>query len=330
LSEKLKSSDDIKNSLKLLSVIDYRNAPKYDKRYIILNDSLTKVQRNNRNKYARIEYETSVVEDENKILSAKNTYIIIAFIFFSLILIGIIIYRYIKSKKLKIEILLKQQKAEEEIFELLKENQIKMNLAKVSEQNRISRDLHDGVLNKLYGTRLQLGILNASDIDEIKEKRLTYVDMLQEIEIEIRDISHDLHSDIFNGAFNYSSLLNNLINEQNELKSTKFLFKVDSTIAWENITGLVKITIYRIVQEALQNVNKHADAKVCSIVIINAENKELFLSIEDNGVGFDSNKIENEGIGLKNIKERAKILNSKLVLTSELGKGTKIEIVFTI
>lgn len=330
LAEKQKASDDIKSSLKLLSVIDYRNAPKYDKRYIILNDSLVKAQRNNRNKFARIEYETSVVEDENKILSTKNTYIIIAFVFFSFILIGIIIYRYIKSKKLKIAMLLKQQKAEEEIFELLKENQIKMNLAKVSEQNRISRELHDGVLNKLYGTRLQLGILNASDTDEVKAKRLTYVDLLQEIEIEIRDISHDLHSDIFNGAFNFNSLLNSLINEQNELKTTKFELEVDPTIVWENITGLVKITIYRIVQEALQNVIKHADAKVCRVELTNFENKELHLTIEDNGVGFDSNKIENEGIGLKNMTDRAETLNSKLILTSELGKGTKIEVVFTI
>ena len=330
LAEKLKMGEEIKKSLQLLSQIDKQNAAVYNKRYIVISDSLTKAQRINRNKYARIEYETSVVEDENKILSTKNTYIIIAFVFFSFILIGIIIYRYIKSKKLKIAMLLKQQKADEEVFELLKENQIKMNLAIVAEQNRISRELHDGVLNKLYGTRMKLGILNESDEEEIKAKRLTYVDMLQEIEKEIRDISHDLPSNILKGTFNYINLLNSLINEQNELKTTNFLFKVDSTIAWENITGLVKITIYRIVQEALQNVIKYADAKVCSIFIINADNKELYLSIEDNGVGFDVNKIENEGIGLKNIKERAEILNSKLILTSELGKGTKIEVVFTI
>ena len=330
LAEKLKMGEEIKKSLQLLSQIDKQNAAVYNKRYIVISDSLTKAQRINRNKYARIEYETSVVEDENKILSTKNTYIIIAFVFFSFILIGIIIYRYIKSKKLKIAMLLKQQKADEEVFELLKENQIKMNLAIVAEQNRISRELHDGVLNKLYGTRMQLGILNESDEEEIKAKRLTYVDMLQEIEKEIRDISHDLPSNILKGTFNYINLLNSLINEQNELKTTNFLFKVDSTIAWENITGLVKITIYRIVQEALQNVIKHANAKECRIEITNVGNKELYLSIEDNGVGFDVNKIENEGIGLKNIKERAEILNSKLILTSELGKGTKIEVVFTI
>ena len=330
LAEKLKSSDDIKNSLKLLSVIDYRNAPKYDKRYIILNDSLVKVQRKNRNKYARIEYETSVVEEENKILNVKITTIITVSVLLCLLLIAIIIYRYIKSKKLEIAMLLKQQEAEEEVFKLLKENQIKMNLAKVSEQNRISRELHDGVMNKLYGTRLQLGILNESDTDEVKAKRLTYVDLLQEIEKEIRDISHDLHSDIFNGAFNFNSLLNNLINEQNELKVTHFSIKIDSTLAWENITGLVKITIYRIVQEAIQNVIKHANAKECRIEIINFSNKELHLTIEDNGVGFDSNKKENEGIGLKNMEERAKTINSKLNVTSELGKGTEIKVSFKI
>ncbi len=327
--EKYKSTNDLKNSLKLLSSIDYRNAPKYDKRYIILNDSLTKVQRNNRNKFARIEYETSVIEEENKILNVKITNIIIGAVLLCFLLIAIIIYRYIKSKKVEIELLLKQRKAEEEIFKLLQENQIKMNLAKVAEQNRISRELHDGVLNKLYGTRLQLGILNESDNEDIKVKRLTYVDLLQEIEKEIRDISHDLHSDIFNGAFNYVSLLNNLINEQNELKVTNFLIEIDSTIAWENISGLIKITIYRIIQEAIQNVIKHANAKVCNIEITKVENKELQITIEDNGVGFDSNKKENAGIGLKNIKDRAKSLNSRLILTSELGKGTKIEIVIT-
>ena len=329
-AEKQKSSDDIKNSLKLLSAIDYRNASKYDKRYIILNDSLTKVQRNNRNKYARIEYETSVVEEENKILSTKNKSIIIGFVSLVIVLIVIIIYRYIKSKKLEIVLLLKQQKAEEEIFKLLQENQIKMNLAKVAEQKRISRELHDGVLNKLYGTRMQLGILNESDEEDIKAKRLTYIDLLQEIEKEIRDISHDLHSDIFNGAFDYLNLLKSLINEQNDLKVTHFSIDIDSTVVWKKITGLVKITIYRIVQEAIQNVIKHANAKECRIEITNVSNKEIHLTIEDNGVGFDSNKKENKGIGLKNMNDRAKTLSSKLKVTSDLGTGTKIEVIFKI
>ena len=86
---------------------------------------------------------------------------------------------------------------------------------------------------------------------------------------------------------------------------------------------------YRIIQEAIQNVIKHANAKDCNIEITKFENNELHLTIKDNGVGIDSNKKESEGIGLKNIKDRAKSLNSRLILTSELGKGTKIEIVIT-
>ena len=211
LAEKLKSSDDIKINLKLLSKIDHRNDSFYNKRYIAISDSLTKVQRNNRNKYARIEYETSTVEDENKSLSAKNLYLIIGSFLIILISGGVLTYRYVKNKKRELAHQKQHQKAEEEIFELLKEYQTKFNTIKLKEQNRISRELHDSVLNKLYGTRLQLGILNSSDALEVKEKRLNYVDLLQEIELEIRNISHDLHTDGIEVHLEYNNLLQDLI-----------------------------------------------------------------------------------------------------------------------
>lgn len=172
LAEKLKSSDDVKMNLKLLSKVDHQNDSFYNKWYITINDSLTKVQRNNRNKYARIEYETATVEDENKSLSAKNLYLIIGSFLIILISGGVLTYRYIKNKKRELVHQKQHQKAEEEIFELLKDYQTKFNSIKLKEQNRISRELHDSVLNKLYGARLQLGILNGSDALEVKEKRL--------------------------------------------------------------------------------------------------------------------------------------------------------------
>jgi signal transduction histidine kinase len=86
---------------------------------------------------------------------------------------------------------------------LLKAHQIQVGQAKEMEQNRISRELHDGVMNKLYGVRLKLGILNNSDEEAIKEKRLDCIDVLQEIESEIRAISHDLHSEVFDLHFEY-------------------------------------------------------------------------------------------------------------------------------
>lgn len=328
LAEKIKAGEEIKTALKLLSKVDYRNDSFYDKRYISVNDSLTKLQRKTRNKYARIEYETSVVEDENKVLSNEKLYILIVSLSLILILICVLIYRYAKNKKRELEFVKQQRLADVAIFELLKEHQTQIGQAKVMEQNRISRELHDGVMNKLYGVRLQLGIHNESNADAIKEKRLGYIDLLQDIEKEIRTISHDLHTASFDAHFEYVSLLTDFIHQQNEFGTTHFTFDCDASIDWEGISGLVKITIYRIIQEAVFNVNKYAEAEGCTILLTQNSDSRIQLVIEDNGKGFDTASNVHEGIGLKNIKERAALVKALLVIDSELGRGTMIQVVF--
>lgn len=324
LAQKLKMGDEIKKSLQLLSQVDYKNATFYDKKYIAISDSLTKAQRINRNKYARIEYETSVVEDENKLLSTKNTYILIGSIVLILILVSIIIFRYIKSQKREIEFRKAQQKAEEEIFDLLKEYQLKLSIAKELEQNRISKELHDSVMNKLYGARMQLGLLNEYNEEEIKEKRLVYVDLLQEIEQEIRTISHDLHTEINETQFDYTNLLSNLIQLQNEIGFTKFSIEIKPEITWDSIDSLIKITVFRIVQESLLNISKHANASTCHVSIL-LDDDHLVLEIKDDGIGFDLNATK-QGIGLQNIQERAKTISAILEINSKPNKGTTIRL----
>ena len=324
LAQKLKMGEEIKKSLELLSQVDYKNATVYDKKYIAISDSLTKAQRINRNKYARIEYETSVVEDENKLLSTKNTYILIGSIVLILILVSIIIFRYIKSQKREIEFRKSQQKAEEEIFDLLKEYQLKLSIAKELEQNRISKELHDSVMNKLYGARMQLGILNEYNEEEIKEKRLVYVDLLQEIEQEIRTISHDLHTEINETQFDYTNLLSNLIQLQNEIGFTKFSIEIKPEITWDSIDSLIKITVFRIVQESLLNISKHANASTCHVSIL-LDDDHLVLEIKDDGIGFDLNATK-QGIGLQNIQERAKTISAILEINSKPNKGTTIRL----
>lgn len=322
LAQKLKMGEQIKKSLQLLSQVDYKNATFYDKKYIAISDSMTKAQRINRNKYARIEYETSVIEDENKLLSTKNTYILIGSIVMILILVSIIILRYIKSQKREIEFRKSQQKAEEEIFDLLKEYQLKLSIAKELEQNRISKELHDSVMNKLYGARMQLGILNEYNEKEIKEKRLVYVDLLQEIEQEIRTISHDLHTEINETQFDYSNLLSNLIHLQNEIATTSFTLHIAPEIIWDSFDSLIKVTIFRIVQESLLNISKHANANTCYVSIL-LDDGHLVLEIKDDGIGFDLDATK-QGIGLQNIQERAKTINAKLEIISKPNKGTTI------
>ena len=322
LAEKLKMGEETKESLQLLSQIDHENAAVYDRRYITITDSLAKAQRISRNKYARIEYETAAVEEENKVLSSKITYILFGALLIIFALVLVLIYRYIQNQKREIEFRIAQQKADEEIFELLKEYQLKLSIAKELEQNRISKELHDGVMNRLYGARMQLGIWNESDTKEAKEKRLIYVDLLQEIELEIRSISHDLRSEIVDNQLDFMSLLYNMIQLQNEIGETAFVFETPNEIDWDTIDSVVKINLFRIIQECLLNATKHANARKCKVTITIVENN-LILQIQDDGIGFDILATK-PGIGLTNMQERAKTIKAQLTIRSKPSVGTVV------
>lgn len=323
LAEKLKSSDDIKVNLQLLSAIDKTNTSYYDKRYIVISDSLTKVQRKNRNKYARIEYETSVVEDANKELNSRNVYLIVGVV----VLTGALGIHYVLGQRKELAHRKQLQAAELELFDLIRASQIALNEAREEEQNRISKELHDNVMNKIYGARLQLGMLNTMTSPEAEEKRSKQIDNLQTIEQDIRSIAHDLHSDVAS-HFDYHELLASCV-RQATVTSTEFHLDCDVYIDWESISGLVKITIYRIVQEALSNVAKYAHATKCIIKISLENTSNLRLIIVDDGKGFDAT-IVSEGIGMKNMKARAVQLKADFNITSVLNQGTRIECRFDI
>ena len=84
--------------------------------------------------------------------------------------------------------------------------------------------------------------------------------------------------------------------------------------------------ILKILQEALSNIQKHAKADKIDIQVMNSK-RQMILSVEDNGVGFDPQKIEEKGtehFGLQNLRERVRILKGRFVVNSKLGFGTKI------
>ena len=91
-------------------------------------------------------------------------------------------------------------------------------------------------------------------------------------------------------------------NQQNTYKS-ELITSFDSNIKWELVSNAVKINLYRIVQEALQNCNKYANANTITVEF-KSEIDHLVLSISDDGVGFNAKRTKN-GIGLHNIQYRA-------------------------
>ncbi|HNP32837.1 MAG TPA: ATP-binding protein, partial [Flavobacterium sp.] len=172
---------------------------------------------------------------------------------------------------------------------------------------------------------LNLNVLNHKNDDKTIKKCLSYIASIYDIEQEIRDIAHDLTLDAFNNSINsFVTLVKDFISAQENTTKTKYKFEMDETINWEKISSIIKMNLFRIIQESSYNINKFAEAKN-AIICFMLDESNLCLSITDDGKGFDVES-NNDGIGLKNIKQRVESLNGKLVIQSISNKRTSLNI----
>lgn len=310
LSKGTNNYRDLLSSLLLLSKLDTKQTPRYLESYIRLNDSLQKEERSIRNKFARIRFETEEYISETERLNQRV--VRISFIAIGLILISILLY-IIKDQWSKNKFIKQKQDANQEIYNLILAQQKNFEEGREIEKQHISRELHDGILGKLLGVRLSLDILNEEDTPAVKKKRFEYIEEIQHIAEEIRFISHRLNK-VSLIDVDYKTVLEELIEKQYRGK-IKFRLDVNPCINWEGIEDNIKINIYRIVQEAISNIHKHSGATEAFVQIRKNENK-LILEIFDNGKGI-SEMHSNTGIGLKNMKVRAKNIGGDLEITQE-------------
>lgn len=320
----LESNKEILRALKLLAIADKKNSSVYKGKYIVISDELAKKQLTNRNKYARIEYETTRIENENKILSEKNLRLITGGTILSFLTIIFFFYRHNLAQKREYILVKLKKEAEEQMFNLVNKQHLKVTQARENEQNRIAKELHDNIMNKIYAIRLQLGILNQKTDDESCQKRMQNIEELQILELEIRQISHNLKVDELHKKIGFYELLVELIQTENRIGKTKFELKTDTEINWNGIPTLLKVNLYRILQETLTNVVKYAQAQNC-IITITKEVNGIQITIYDNGIGFNVNETK-KGIGMKNIFERVKELDGKIELKSDKKSGTQYKI----
>ncbi|MCP4054546.1 MAG: two-component sensor histidine kinase [Mesoflavibacter sp.] len=291
--------------------------------HIRLNDSLIYKERTNRNKFARIEFETDEILQEKEQISKQRQWLI----FISVGLLGVLFFLYIiksqREKNKELQLQKQQQEANEEIYKLMLSQQEKIDEARSVEKNRISQEMHDGILGRLFGARLSLDSLNLVNTQDAISKRSKYISELKNIEDDIRKVSHELNSDFVNQS-GYFNMVNNLVETQMTAYNIDYTFKADSNINWDMLDNKIKIHLYRILQETMQNIYKHAESTLVDIEFYLDKNK-LNLKITDNGVGFDQTKTKN-GIGLKNIKDRLKEINGFFNVTSQINKGTSVTI----
>ena len=322
------TNDVILNALRLKSKVTNENeAVDYLNEYIKLNDSLVNKERSIRNKFARIEFETDEIERENERISRERMWLmgLSGVLIVTLILLYIIVSQRAKNKELKL--IQQQQEANEEIYNLMLSQQDKIDEARSIEKKRISEELHDGILGRLFGTRLSLDSLNMVSTPEAIKTRENYIVELKNIEQEIRKVSHELNTDFVSGS-GFEDIIATLVETQTKAYGLKYTVSSNDDIAWEDLPNKTKIHIYRIIQESLQNIYKHAQATHVDISF-KLKNNVICLLITDNGSGFDVNKTR-KGIGIKNINSRVNEIGGEVQLTSEKDVGTSILITIPI
>ena len=177
-------------------------------------------------------------------------------------------------------------------------------------------------MNRMASTRLNLHILNEKATPQTIRKCLPYIDNIQDIEKEIRQIAHDLNQGLLGNKGNFVTILEDFISDQKTLFSIKIDLEIDPNINWELLSSFKKIHVFRIFQEAFQNIYKHAHAHQIVVTILKQEHT-LLLEIFDDGNGFDSNK-KKKGIGLQNMKARTQECQGVFTVKSIKDKGTTV------
>ena len=323
-ARKSKNARNLLLPLKQLAIIEPQKASFYNKEYIHINDSLQKAERKMEEKFTRIEYETDEIKQENTDLTTQNRNLV--YIFGFILILGMFLY-IIKAQKAKNRELLykqEQQKVNEEIYNLMISQQGNVETIRIKEKKRVAQELHDGVLGRMFGVRMNLDSLNKINDESASYQRNSYLTELKNIEQDIREISHDLNREKSELINNFVAIVDNLFEDQKKTFKSKLISNIDSNIKWEAMSNANKINLYRIVQESLQNCNKYANASAIKVEF-KKELDNLFLQISDDGIGFNVNKAK-KGIGLQNMLSRINECNGTFEIKSKKGEGTIITV----
>lgn len=194
--------------------------------------------------------------------------------------------------------------------------------AEENERMRVAKDLHDG-LGQLISTA-KLGLTAITPAQEAQSRLLSNsIQVLEQATQEVRSIAHNLMP----AALTERGLvvaLEDMIQKINEARLLDV--KLQASIGEDRLPTHVEIAVYRVVQEALNNMLRHSKADRI-FVRLQREGKSLHLSLTDNGVGFDRGMVtQSKGLGWKNIFSRIALLNGTIDVDSRPGAGTSITI----
>lgn len=250
-------------------------------------------------------------------------------IFTFVILLAIILFvTYYQRKQIQQKIAIQELKSE-------MQRQMLESALEVQEVERvrIAKDLHDEVGAMLSVTKMSFNQLlrkldNAEDLAVMgKQTR----ELLEQSIGQVRRISKELVPSTLE-EFGLILSIDEFIQKVHLASTTEFTFSHEGINEKQRFDKKIELTIYRLIQELVNNALKHAEAKEISLKL-STQDKKIFFTFTDNGKGFDFAAVRNDpkrGLGLRNMESRLSVINGTINIQSVVGSGTvtKIEIPF--
>ncbi|MFM9838987.1 MAG: ATP-binding protein [Cyclobacteriaceae bacterium] len=309
----------------------------WSKKYIALSDSLYEAKYQNdiaemevkfNNAESQLKITTLHAEKEKAELTSKSNRSLATLLgtisFFLLITVAFGLMHFRDSKKLSEQ---KEINYQQKLKEAEQQQQIQFTKALIQgeekERKRLAGDLHDGLGGMLARVKINLSKLVTHNHEPTMTPDLNKViDQLDNSVNELRRIARNMMPESLVSLGLEAALMDMCISLTSDTTHVNFqAFDISPSIAKDT-----QSTIYRIVQELLTNAIRHA--KASQIVVQCSQNgSTFFITVEDNGIGFDAKKILlKNGIGLGNVKSRVDYLGGKLDISSTPGDGTTINI----
>ncbi len=342
LAERLESQFEMKDLVLKASVLaeqtgKFKEALNYRKQYEMLNDSIVgeKSKSNINLLEAKFEVEKketmiSQLETEKQIQQLRIrqkdllNYILIGAAL-AILLLSLLSYRnYVHKQNLQ----------QQRIAELERERQLMATEAVLKgeeqERSRLAKDLHDGLGGMLSGIKYAFQNMKENLI-MTPENLLSFersMDMLDSSIKEMRRVAHNMMPESL-VKFGLDTALKDFCMEISNSGALQINYQ-SIRLNRENLEKTTAIAVYRIVQELIGNILKHASAKT-ALVQVAKNNGLLTITVEDDGKGFDTHLLEkSKGIGWTNIQNRVDFLKGSLAIDSVPEKGTSVHIEFEV
>ncbi len=303
---------------------DYKKALNYMDKYVFEKDSLMNIETKTKIDELDIKYETqkkeAQIERQNlKILEQdfrlnRRNFIIILIVFISLLIIGIFLYIFVrfrikKQQQINSIILAEEKRKTTEIIDAVEE-----------ERKRIARELHDGIGQNLANIKLKLlnitENLAENNASNTKEEMNNAIEFIDETYKETRNLSHQM----IPKTLLYLGLVEAIEDLAEKLfHAAKIRFNFEHNLS-KRFEQRIEISLFRIIQELINNIIKHAKATEVDISLLKTKD-QLILIVEDNGIGLSEKQEGEKGIGLLNIEYRAKNLGGSFNISSQENKG---------